>query len=61
MLFSIIILTKWHGLTTPLPLLVGLKIVYSYVIEVANYEFDLGLHGEALVSEILAFYTLGNI
>ena len=40
---------------------VGLKIVYSYVIEVANYEFDLGLHGEALVSEILAFYTLGNI
>ena len=37
-------------------MLFDLKIVYSYVIEVADSESDLGLHGEALVSEIFAFY-----
>ena len=34
------------------------KIVYSYVIEVADYESGLGLHGKALVLEIFAFYHL---
>ena len=33
------------------------KIVYSYVIEIANSESD-GLHGKDLVSEILAIYLL---
>ena len=42
---------------TPPPL-VDLKIVYSYVIEVADSESDLGLHGRGLVSEIFAFYHL---
>ena len=32
--------------------------MYSYVIEVADSESDLGLHGKALVSEIFAFYNL---
>ena len=34
------------------------KIVYSYVVEVADSESDLGLHGKPLVSEIFAFYHL---
>ena len=34
------------------------KIVYSYVVKIADCESDLGLHGKALVSEILAFYHL---
>ena len=38
------------------PPLFDLKIVYSYVLEVADSESDLGLHGRALVSEIFAFY-----
>ena len=42
----------------PPPPLFDLKIVYSYVIEVADSESDLGLHGRALVSEIFAFYHL---
>ena len=36
-------------------------VVYTrdiYVIEVADSQSDLGLHGKALVSEILAFYHL---
>ena len=37
----------------PPPPLVDLKIVYSYVIEVADSESDLGLHGRGLVSEIM--------
>ena len=41
-----------------LPPLFDLKIVYSYVIEVADSESNLGLHGRALVSEIFAFYHL---
>ena len=45
------------GLLPPPPLF-DLKIVYSYVIEVADSESDLGLHGRALVSEIFAFYHL---
>ena len=32
--------------------------MYSYVIEVADSESDLGLHGKALVSEIFEFYHL---
>ena len=32
--------------------------MYSYVIEVADSESDLGLRGKALVSEIVAFYHL---
>ena len=43
------------GLQPPPPLF-DLKIVYSYVIEVADSESDLGLHGKALVSEIFALY-----
>ena len=46
------------GRETPLPPLFDLKIVYSYVIEVADSESDLDLHGRALVSEIFAFYHL---
>ena len=42
------------------PPLFDIKIVYSYVIEVADSESVLGLHGKALVSEILAFYHLEN-
>ena len=42
----------------PLPPLFDLNIVYSYVIEVADSESDLGLHGRALVSEIFVFYHL---
>ena len=34
------------------------KIVYSYVIEVADSESDLGLCNRCLVSEIFAFYHL---
>ena len=43
---------------SPPPPLFDLKIVYSYVIEVADSESDFGLHGKALVSEIFAFYHL---
>ena len=32
--------------------------MYSYVIEVAHSESDLGLHGKPLVTEIFAFYHL---
>ena len=42
---------------TPPPLF-DLKLLYSYVIEVADSESDLGLHGKALVSEIFTFYHL---
>ena len=42
----------------PPPPLFQLKLVYSYVIEVAYFESDLGLQGKALVSEILLFYHL---
>ena len=40
------------------PPLFGLKIVYSYVIEVAYSESDLGLHGKPLVSEIFVFLRI---
>ena len=36
------------------------KTVYSYVIEVADPESDLGLHDKALVSKIFSFYHLEN-
>ena len=32
--------------------------MYSYVIEIADSEYQLRLHGKALVWEILAFYHL---
>ena len=38
--------------------LFDLKIGYSYVIEIADSESELDLHGRALVSEIFAFYHL---
>ena len=41
--------------------LFDLKIVYSYVVEVAYYESNLGLHGKILISEILAFTTFWNM
>ena len=47
----------WHWSKTT-PALLDLKIVYSYVIEVADSESDLGLHGRALVYKIFAFYYL---
>ena len=34
------------------------KIVYSYVIEIADSESDLGLHSRNLVSEIFLFLRL---
>ena len=40
------------------PPLFDLKLVYSYLVEVADSESDLGLHGKPLVSEIFAFYHL---
>ena len=40
------------------PPLFDLKLVYSYVIEVADPESDLGLHGRALVSEIMVFLRI---
>ena len=46
------------GTGLQIPPIFDLKIVYSYVVEVADSESDLGLHSKALVSEILAFYHL---
>ena len=45
-------------LLNPPPPLFDLKLLYSYVIEVADSEYDLGWHGKALVSEIFASYHL---
>ena len=50
--------TKFGTGLQPPPPLVDIKIVYSYVIEVADSESDLGLHGKALVSEILVFLRI---
>ena len=36
--------------------LFNLKIVYSYANEIDDSESDLGLHSNALVSEVIAFY-----
>ena len=47
----------WHWSGNPPPSFPP-KIVYSYVIEVADSESDLSLHSRALVSEIFAFYHL---
>ena len=44
-------------LETPPPLF-DVKLVYSYVIEFADSESDFGLHGKALVSEILLFIRI---
>ena len=41
-----------------IPPLFDIKLLYSYVIEVADSESDLGLHKKALVSEIFTFYHL---
>ena len=35
-----------------------LKIVYSYVIEIAGFQISLGLYNWNLVAEILVFYHL---
>ena len=40
------------------PPLFNLKIVYSYVIEVADSESELGLHGKALVLKIMVFLQI---
>ena len=50
--------SNWHWFTKSPPPLFDLKLGYSYVIEVADSESDLGLHDKALVSEIFAFYHL---
>ena len=42
----------------PPPPLFDLKIGYSYVIEVADSEYQLIFHRRPLVSEIFAFYHL---
>ena len=42
----------------PPPPLFDLKLVYSYVFEVADSESDLGSHGKALVSEIMVFLRI---
>ena len=42
---------------TPLPLF-DQKLVYSYVIELADSESDLGLFSTALVSEIMVFFRI---
>ena len=55
---TIIIYNDFSALVYNPPPLCDLKIVYSYVIEVADSESVLGLHGRALVSEIFAFYHL---
>ena len=45
-------------LYNPPPPLFDLKIVYSYVIEVANSEYDFVLSDRGLNLEILVFYHL---
>ena len=50
-------LNFWHYFTQA-PSLFDRKVVYYYVIEVADSESELCLHGKALVSEIFAFYYL---
>ena len=40
------------------PPLFDLKIVYSYVIDIADFESDLGLDGKALVSEKMVFLRM---
>ena len=40
------------------PPLFDLKLVYSYVIEVADSESDLGLHGKPLVSKKMVFLRI---
>ena len=42
--------------TKPDPGFCRLKLVYSYVIEVADSEYQLYLHHKALVSEISLYY-----
>ena len=49
---------RFSALLEKIPPLFDLKLVYSYVVEVADSESDLGLHGKPLVSEIFAFYHL---
>ena len=49
---------KLVALLYKIPSLFDLKIVLSYVIEVADSESDVGLHDKSLVSKIFAFYHL---
>ena len=48
---------KRHYFTKPPPLF-QLKLVYSYVIEVADSKYQLRLHDKALVSGKFSFYHL---
>ena len=48
---------EWALVYNPHPLF-DQKIVYSYVIQVADSESDFGLHGRSLISEVFAFYYL---
>ena len=45
-------------LYNPPPPLFDLKLVYSYVIEIADSESKFDMHGKALVSEILLFIRI---
>ena len=54
------IITEQAALLHKIPPLFEIKIVYSYVIKVADSESDLGLHNKALVSKIFAIYHLEN-
>ena len=40
------------------PRFFDLKLMYSYVIEIAESEYNLGLHGKALLSKILLFLQI---
>ena len=51
------VLTNFRHYLAKLPLAFRPKIMYSYVIKVADSESDLGLHSTQ-VSEIFAFYHL---
>ena len=44
------------GITNDLPAVSQPPVVYSYVIEIADSEYQLRLHSSALVSERFAFY-----
>ena len=51
--------TTQHWFINPRPF--DLNLVYSYVIKVADSEYQLRLHSNILVSKIFAFYQLQEI
>ena len=53
-----IITVRKKGTPGDPPPFFDLKLVYSYVIEVADSESDLGLHGKPLVSEKMVFLRI---